>query len=342
MSSGIFYRNVRARDRLEIFLLSAASSLLLVRLYLYLTGYPQISTGSLHIAHMLWGGALMMIALAVALSYVGARAQRAVAVLGGVGFGVFIDELGKFITRDNNYFYQPTIGLIYAIFIVLYLTFNFLARGQTLTSREYQLNALAQLEEAIVHDMDPIEKERVRQLLANADQKDPVTKHLQKLLTSLRTIPPATPTKAKRFLYWLRRKYRHFWLNRNTNLWVRSFFLFEVFVFVAGGVATLFTNIDSILDLLGGSVPFSTELAIGQLLSALVAAGFAVWGAILLPRSRLQAYEQFRRATLVNIFLTQFFIFARLEFAALPGFIFNLLLLGFIGYAMSQHRQIMP
>src|SRR5687767_1548428 len=125
MSRGIFYRNVRARDQLEIFLLSAASSLLLVRFYLHVAGYPQIGGGGLHIAHMLWGGALMLVALTITLSFLGARAQWIVAVVGGAGFGVFIDELGKFITHDNNYFYQPAVGLIYAIFIVLYLTFNF-------------------------------------------------------------------------------------------------------------------------------------------------------------------------------------------------------------------------
>ncbi|HYH75861.1 MAG TPA: hypothetical protein VD735_07945, partial [Candidatus Saccharimonadales bacterium] len=84
----------------------------------------------------------------------------------------------------------------------------------------------------------------------------------------------------------------------------------------------------------------SVELAIGQLASALVAAFFALWGASILPRSRMRAYEQFRRATLVNIFLTQFFSFARTEFEALPGFFFNLGLLGLIGFAIHQERRL--
>lgn len=340
MSSGVFYRNVRARDQLELFLLAAVSSLLLVRFYLFATGYPQIGNGGLHIAHMLWGGALMLGALVVSLSFLGARALRVSALLGGIGFGVFIDELGKFITRDNDYFYQPTIGLIYAIFIILYLTFNFISRKRALTSREYQLNALAQMEEAVVHDMDPTEKLRVKDLLEQADPKDPVTKQLQKLLSATRTTAPHTPSKVKRLMLKLNELYERFWSSRSSNLLVRIFFLLEVFLFVGGVILLIYRNVDGVLDLFNGSVAFSTELAIGQLVSSLVAAGYAIYGAWLLPRSHLKAYEQFRRATMVNIFLTEFFMFSRIQFGALPGFLFNLVLLAMLGYAMRQELRL--
>lgn len=341
MSSGIFYRNVRARDQLEIFLLAAVSSLLLVRFYLYLTGYPQIGSGGLHIAHMLWGGALMLSALVVSLSFLGARALRVSAILGGVGFGIFIDELGKFITRDNNYFYQPAIGLIYAIFIVLYLGFNFISRkNRQLTNRESQLNALSQLEEAIVHDMDPTEKVRVKELLDQANPDDPITKQLQKLLSASRTTAPHTPRRLARFVHALNGWYEKFWQTRSSNHLVRIFFLLEVFLFVGSVILLIYRNLDGVFDLFGGTAPFSAELAIGQLISSLVAAGYAIYGALLLPGSHLRAYEQFRRATLVNIFLTEFFMFSRIQFGALPGFAFNLLLLALLGYAMRQELRL--
>lgn len=340
MSGGIFYRNIRARDQLELFLLSAASCLLLVRFYLHLTGYPQIGSGGLHIAHMLWGGALMLVALALALSFLGARVQRVVAIIGGAGFGIFIDELGKFITHDNNYFYQPAIGLIYAIFIVLYLTFNFLSRTLPHSSRTYQLNALSQLEEAIVQDMDPTEKKRVHDLLAEADQTDPITKQLQKLLGSIRTAPATKPGSIKRIIVWLDRKYEAFWRRRDSELLVRAFFLLQILLFMTAVISNVYANLDGLLELFGGETPFSTWLAIGQLISVGVAGIFVGWGVLLLPKSHMRAYEQFRRATLVNIFLTQFFTFSRIEFGALPGFFFNIVLLGVIGYAIRQEQRL--
>lgn len=340
--SRIFYRNARARDQLELFLLSAISSLLLVRFYLYATGYPQLGTGGLHIAHMLWGGLLMLFALVLSLSFLGARVQRVIAMLGGMGFGVFIDELGKFITRDNNYFYHPTVGIIYVIFVTLYLTFNFLSRRHTYTSREYQLNALAQLEEAIVYDMDPLEKERVGRLLAAADQADPVTHTLQRMLKTFPTIPPSEPHTLTRIEQWMAQRYNKLWDGRDRNIGIRIFFLLEVSLFVLASWWSVIHSIDNVFAVLNGHISFFVQLAIGQLTASLLAASFAVWGILQLPRSHLAAYEQFRRATLINIFLTQAFMFLRVEFEALPGLIFNVVLLGCIGYILRQRQKPHP
>ncbi len=339
MATKIFYRNIRARDQLELFLLAAVTSLLGVRFYLHITGYPQIGSGGLHIAHMLWGGLLMLASIVIALSFLGARALRVAALLGGVGFGVFIDELGKFITHNNDYFYQPAIGLIYAVFIIIYLSFNFLTRRQRLSSREYQLNALAELEEAIVQDMDETEKARVQSLLAQADHTDSFTGQLEQLLKRVRTVPVSRPSVLSRFVQSVNKKYQDFWQHRSSNALVRNLFLLQAFLFVGGVVGTIYLNIDGAFDLftIKSTAPW---LIVGQLASLAVAVVFAVRGAALLPKSRLRGYEEFRRATLVNILLVQFFIFSRIEFAALPGFVFNLGLLGLIGYAVRQEQRL--
>src|SRR6266550_2141930 len=101
---------------LDTVLVCAVLTILIVRTQLYLTNYPQLGGHGLHIAHLLWGGLLMLIALLVLLAFIGRHIQSSAALLGGIGFGTFIDELGKFITSDNNYFFQPAIPLIYIIF----------------------------------------------------------------------------------------------------------------------------------------------------------------------------------------------------------------------------------
>ncbi|HLL49680.1 MAG TPA: hypothetical protein VK356_03340, partial [Thermomicrobiales bacterium] len=106
---------------LERFFVSAIVAVLLIRAWLGLTGYPQIGGDGLHIAHMLFGGIGMLIALLMSLAFLGQRSRHLAAIVGGAGFGAFIDELGKFITSDNNYFYQPAIALIYVVFVLIFV-----------------------------------------------------------------------------------------------------------------------------------------------------------------------------------------------------------------------------
>lgn len=339
MARQLFYRNVRARDHLELFLISAVSSLLLLRLYLHITGYPHIGGDFFHISHMLWGGALMLSAIVMVLSFLGARVQRLAALVGGIGFGIFIDELGKFITKDNDYYFSPTIGLIYATFIILYLVFNFLSRANQLTAIEYELNALNQFEETVLHDMDSLEKQRIHKLLTRADQKSPITKALMQLLTTVDTVPPRQPHPFNRLLAKLDKQYKHFWALRNSSRLIGILFVVQAGLFIMAVFGALYNNFDGIKDLLNTSDSYTSKLIFGQLASSLVAGGFVVVGAFKLFNSRLEAFELFRRATLINLLLTQFFVFSRIQFGALPGFIFNLLLLVGLHYAIYQEQR---
>src|SRR5262249_56488752 len=70
---------------------------------------------------MLWGGLMMAAAILLLVSYLDRGSVEFAAILGGVGFGTFIDEVGKFVTRDNDYFFQPSIAVIYVAFILVFL-----------------------------------------------------------------------------------------------------------------------------------------------------------------------------------------------------------------------------
>src|SRR5512140_3829226 len=77
-------RDTDAGDSLEILLITAITTILGLRAYLKIAHYPQVGGGTLHVAHMLWGGLLMMVALAVLLIYWNPAIRRSAAVVAGI------------------------------------------------------------------------------------------------------------------------------------------------------------------------------------------------------------------------------------------------------------------
>jgi hypothetical protein len=103
-------------------------------------GFPQIGGGGLHIAHMLWGGLGMLAAIAVLLTWWNPSLRRRAAILAGLGFGTFMDELGKFITSDNDYFFKPTVAVLYVIFVALFLALRAFDRRSPMSPEELRVN----------------------------------------------------------------------------------------------------------------------------------------------------------------------------------------------------------
>jgi len=66
--------------------------------------------------------------------------RRLAALISGIGFGLFIDEPGTFITRDNDYFFKPAIAIIYVIFIAMYLIFRRMVGLYPLSQQEIEVN----------------------------------------------------------------------------------------------------------------------------------------------------------------------------------------------------------
>jgi hypothetical protein len=325
-----FYRNARAGELLELFLVSAVTSLLTVRFFLHLTGYPSVGGARFHIAHMLYGGLLMVAALVLLMAFIGSRVQRLASVIGGLGFGLFIDELGKFITRDNNYFFQPTIALIYIVFMLLFVLFRLLSRTRRLSPNEYLLNAITLIEEVALDDLDRNERQRALRYLAKADPKDPLVAPLRQAL--LKT-PPVNqhPGWLQRWRRAVERTYERLIATRFGVTVIDAVFIGKAAVFLVAiglDVAHL------------ASHQFGTNVghaALLQLASSLLSAGLVVIGATQIRRSRLVAYDYFTKSLLIDIFVTQFFAFYRYQFAALPGFALNLML--YVTIRILRHQE---
>jgi hypothetical protein len=159
-------RRLDADDDVLLMLLSFAASVVVTRVFLQLTGFPKLGGESgLHIAHVLWGGLLLFIATLLPLIFANQWAYPLTAILSGIGVGLFIDEVGKFITATNDYFYPAAAPIIYGFFLLTVLLYFQIRRRRHTNPRSELYAALAELTEAIDQDLDTIEKARIEQRL---------------------------------------------------------------------------------------------------------------------------------------------------------------------------------
>ena len=140
---GALTRSATGPSLVEAFIIIAIATILITRLYLQLTGYPQIGGGNLHIAHALYGGALMMLTLVIGWLTLGFGVRIVCVVLGGIGFGLFLDEVGKFVTKDNDYFYGPSAEIMYILVVLILVGARVLRDFRPLSAREYLASAAA-------------------------------------------------------------------------------------------------------------------------------------------------------------------------------------------------------
>lgn len=169
-------QNNRASHYLVLMLLSFAASVSVTRLFLYLTGFPTIGKGELHIAHVLWGGLLLFIACLIPLILANDWALSWSAVLCGIGIGLFIDEVGKFITASNDYFYASAAPIIYAFFLLTLLIFVQVKSWRKPSRRGQMYSILDDLNEVLDEDLSQTERDsllsRLEPIVAQKDEPE--------------------------------------------------------------------------------------------------------------------------------------------------------------------------
>jgi hypothetical protein len=144
----------RAERYLLLALISFAATVIVTRMLLEATGYPQIGNSQLHIAHVLWGGLLLFVAALLPLALANRWALTVSSVTSGIGVGLFIDEIGKFITQDNDYFYPPAAAIIYAFFLLTVLVYLQVRRPPVRTPRAELYRVFDCLTEVLDGDLD--------------------------------------------------------------------------------------------------------------------------------------------------------------------------------------------
>jgi hypothetical protein len=338
-------RNADFGQLLETFLLAGIATILVIRTQLWLTNYPQLGGGGLHIAHLLYGGIFMAVAIGVLLTLLGRGPRYPAAILGGVGFGFFIDELGKFVTEDNNYFFEPAAAIIYLIFIGGFLLVRALERDRNLSPVERLSNAIDLVGEAARRPFDESAKRRALELLHDADEAGPLVEPVRRLVAELDAEPPAPPPRFARWAAALRRRY----LSVVERPWFPTLLALAFAFWAALSLLAMIELVLSVAFDLGGAMNGSDGDHLTQLTfvnwATLVSSGTsAVLVALGLRRMRqgrrLDAYRMLTHALLVAIFVTRVFVFVESQFGAVFGLAVDLLLLLTIRYMTEQERSL--
>jgi hypothetical protein len=349
--AGAAARDFEAGLYLQDFLVATAAAIILTRLFLGMTGFPKVGGGGLHIAHMLWGGLLMLVALVLLLAVLGKRTKRTAALIGGAGFGLFVDELGKFITADNDYFFQPTIALIYTLLVLLFLGFRAIER-RSLTQNELLANAADMLREVVMGGATVAEISRTLDLLERSHAEGPLVDGLRAAIRGAERARDGRPPRIARVAarawrlydaliawHWFQRAVLLLFLAQAALgfvvlLGLAGLALLLLFAWVMPGVA----SDPASFNMEGVDSPTGAVGAVGSTASGLVSLVFVMFGAIRLRSSRLSAYRWLERSVLVSVLFGQVLLFWEQQLGAVLQLAWSLLLLAALRYATRQEE----
>ncbi len=231
-------------------LFSFVATILVVRSFLALTGYPQIGSGTLHIAHVLWGGLILYIAAILPLIYLNPRLHPVIAVLSGIGMGLFLDEVGKFITSQYDYFFPAAAPILYIFFLLIVVLVVMIRRPDRIDGRAELVKALEIVREQLyrpleLHERQHIESDLNRVIQSDADplHKDMAARLLEMVHSDPRSSPDSQLAWWRRFISLLET-----WLTEQRLSWLLG---------VGMAALGLFTLKDPLLALLEQIIPGS-------------------------------------------------------------------------------------
>lgn len=194
-----------AEYHVRLIVLSYAATVAITRLYLTLTGFPQIGNSTLHISHLLWGGLALFLSALVMIIYSKRWVYVTGSILAGLGMGLFIDEVGKFITRTNDYFFAPAAPIIYSLFLLIVLLYLETGHRPKRDARSELYRAFAALPDVLDGELGIHERRELRSSLRHIItlNEDPDMTHLAHELLDF--VESKSVPMARRRQGWLKR-----------------------------------------------------------------------------------------------------------------------------------------
>ena len=288
---------------LTILFVCAVATVLVTRSLLALAGYPQVGGSKFHIAHVLYGGLLLLVTVVCLLGFLDPRVKVFAAIAGGIGFGLFIDEVGKFVTKDVDYFYRPTFAIIYVCFVVLFFAIRWLGRRR-FTPDEAVLIGFDALERAAVGTLTAGRRDLAIALLERPGARSSLAEDVRRLLEQTRA-DAGPPTRGERAVTALADGWR--------RLSSHSRFHLFVFAFLIAGAAISGAELGWLLR--HGTYGLSFSQKMFTAVTAVVDAMLLV-GAIELRRSTLAALRWYEHAVLLALLVGQVFLYTSEQLAA--------------------------
>ena len=193
------------------------------------------------------------------------------------------------------------------------------------------MNAIRDLEEIALHDLDTEEKGRIQKYLSESDPDNPLIAELRDVLDHTDLVPVPPRGWFRRLKSSLRSLYREI-----TSL--RRFQWVVIICFLGQMVASFLYVIKLVVSEQSGELSFVDW---AQLASSLVSALFILGGIACIRKSRFIAFQMFERSILISIFVTRVFVFYEEQFGAIVGLIFDLLILLALRFMIEYEERML-
>jgi hypothetical protein len=320
-------RDPRGSANVAGFVVVTVATVLVTRALLAAAGYPQVGGGGLHVAHVLWGGLLMGLALVLAMTYAGPVVRPVVALVGGVGFGLFVDEIGKFLTEDNDYFFKPAPALIYVVAVAVLLLGEALQRRRARHASEELAAAVDEAVAGVAGGFSPRARARALDHVPDGDDDVPGTAEARALILAAPDDEQELPSLVGGLTRLVTRGSRQLLASAR---WLGP---------VVAGLVVAAAVASVVWALLSSGPRFA---AVGVAVGGAVQLVLAVVGLVSGRGASERAFEWYRRSLYVGLLVTQPFLFRLQEWVATVGLVVGLALLVLVAaelHVLAGRRQ---